>query len=108
MAEMSKYCAAYEAKKLRAFAGWSEKVDDLRKDTDDDGKEIVRNTIDGDDVLYVHDSYVVTDDIYKDENVVFDNVTDEWKTFCTESLQFEIPEYEPIEIIEPEAAAEEA
>ena len=80
----------------------------MRKDTDDDGKEIVRTTLEDDDVLYLHDSYVVTDDIYKDENVIFDKVTDEWKAFCTESLQFEIPDYEPIEIIEPETAGEDS
>ena len=31
--------------------------------------------------------------------------TDVWKAFCRETLEFEIPEYEPIEVPEPAAEA---
>jgi hypothetical protein len=50
----------------------------------------------------LQENYVVTDGIFKDENIIFDDVTDEWKEFCTKELEFEIPEYEPIEIPEAE------
>jgi hypothetical protein len=111
MPEMSDYCKAYLAKDLRAFPGWTEDTSNLRKDTQEvDGKEVEvkREAIDDEDILYLHDSYIVTDDVFNDEHVVFDDVTDAWKTFCHEKLDFEVPEYELPPIAEAEAAEGEA
>jgi len=96
MAQNSPYCKAYLAKQLRAFPGWTEKTTSLRKrKTNIDNKEVEteRTRIEEDDVLYLHDCYVVTDGIFKDENIVFDSVSDEWKKFCAEQINFSIPEY---------------
>ncbi|HEX2253400.1 MAG TPA: hypothetical protein VHQ65_09050 [Thermoanaerobaculia bacterium] len=95
MAEMGSYCKAYLAKQFREYPNWKENTSDLRKDTQEvDGKEVevARDAIDGEDILYLQETYVVTDGIFLDENVVFDDVTDEWKQFCHEKLEFEIPE----------------
>ncbi len=52
-----------------------------------DGKEVeVDRTLDDDSILYLQENYVVTDGIFKDQNIIFDNVTDEWKEFCHETL----------------------
>ena len=40
------------------------------------------------------------------ENIIFDNVTDDWKRFCHETLAFEIPADGPIEIQRVEQPAE--
>jgi len=48
------------------------------------------------DFLYLQENYVVTDGIFKDENIIFDNITSEWKEFCHKTLAFEIPVYEPV------------
>jgi hypothetical protein len=98
--EMSNYCAAYEARNFRKFPGWTENAANVRKEKQEvDGKEVeVERKLDDDSILYLHESYIVTDDIYNDQNVIFDNVTDEWKRFCHETLSFEVPVYEPIEI----------
>lgn len=101
MAEMGSYCKAYLANQLRAFDGWSEKTENLRKETREvDGKEVEveRDSLGDDDILYLQETYVVTDGIFLDEHVVFDDVTDEWKAFCHGTLEFEVPHYEPIEI----------
>lgn len=97
MAQNSAYCKAYLASNFRAFPGWSEKTKSLRKGKKmEHGKEVEfdRTEIEGDDVLYLHDSYIVTDGIFKDENIVFDALTDEWKSFCHEHLRFSIPDYQ--------------
>jgi hypothetical protein len=112
MAEMGKYCKAYLAKDFRRFDGWTENLDNLRPEEADDpgseGTEVKRTELKDDDILYLQENYVVTDGIFIDENIIFDDVTDEWKTFCHDELEFEIPEYEPIEIPEPEAQESDA
>jgi len=110
MAEMGKYCKAYLAKDFRKYPKWAENLDNLRKETEfKDGEEveIPRDTLLDDDILYLQETYVVTDGIMLDEYIIFDDVTDEWKKFCHEDLEFEIPVYEPIEIKPAEEAASE-
>ncbi len=101
MAEMGKYCKAYYAKDFRQFEGWKENVANLQKEKKEEkGQEIEveRTELLDDDILYLQEDYVVTDGIMKDEHIIFDDITDEWKSFCTKTLEFEIPVYEPIEI----------
>lgn len=93
MAQTSKYCKAYTAKSLRMFPRWTENTTSLRKGKKiADGREVQfdRAKIEDADILYLHDSYIVTDGIFKDEHIIFDNPTDEWKQFCQETLKFSI------------------
>lgn len=106
MAEMSDYCKAYLLGSLRAYPGWSEKSENARVEEVDGKKADAPRVLDDESIVYIHDSYVVTDGVFKDENVLFDDVTDEWKEFCHGTLAFEIPVYEPINI--PVAAGSEA
>lgn len=111
MAEMGKYCKAYYAKNFRGYSSWNENLDNLRKETvEKDGKEeeIERTELKDDDILYLQENYTVTDGIFIDENIIFDDVTDEWKEYCEKELGFEIPVYEPIEIKTADAEEEPA
>ena len=92
MAEMSKYCKAYYIKELRAFDGWAEKAENARPEETDNGETVAR-TLTDDDFLYLQENYVVTDGIFKDENIIFDGVTPDWIEYCQTTLEFEIPEY---------------
>jgi hypothetical protein len=106
MAEMGKYCKAYLAKQFREYSGWSEKKENVRKEKKEvEGKEVeVDRVLDDDSILYLQENYIVTDGIFKDQNIIFDNVTDEWKEYCHGPLAFEIPNYEPINIPTAETA----
>jgi hypothetical protein len=106
--EMGQYCKAYLAQQFRQYPGWTENAANVRKEKKEvGGKEIeVDRQLDDESILYLQENYVVTDGIFKDENIIFDNVTDEWKTYCHETLEFEIPVYEPIEI--PQAPSADA
>ncbi|NJL19903.1 MAG: hypothetical protein HC895_02295 [Leptolyngbyaceae cyanobacterium SM1_3_5] len=75
MATIGKYCKAYLVQQFRQFEQWQEGDRSLKED----------------DILYLQENYVVTDGIFKDENIVFDRVTPEWQNFCQTVLQFEIP-----------------
>ncbi len=105
MPTMGKYCKAYSVAKLRGFAGWSEKAENARKEKKQvEGKEVeVTRTLTDNDYLYLQENYVVTDGIFKDENIIFDQVTPEWMEYCQKVLAFEIPVYEPIKIAEAAA-----
>lgn len=100
MTTMGKYCQAYPIQKLRQFSQWTENAENTRKEKKDvDGKEVEANrTLTDDDFLYLQENYVVTDGIFKDENIIFDNVTPEWKEFCQNTLKFEIPVYEHVKV----------
>lgn len=97
---MGKYCKAYSLKKLRQFSQWTERIENVRKENKQvDGKEVtVDKKLTNDDFLYLQENYVVTDGIFIDENIIFDNITPEWKDFCQTILKFEIPIYEPLEV----------
>lgn len=103
MATMGKYCKAYSLKKLLKFSKWTEHIENARKEMKEvDGKEVeVDRELTDDDFLYLQENYVVTDGIFMDENIIFDNVTPEWKDFCKTTLGFEIPVYEPVEVRVP-------
>jgi hypothetical protein len=108
MATMGKYCKAYSLKKLREFSGWSEKTENARKERKETGGTEVEVQADcpsprdltDDDFLYLQENYVVTDGIFKDENVIFDDTTSEWVEYCQRVLGFEIPEYARAEVTE--------
>jgi hypothetical protein len=95
MPTMGKYCKAYLLEKMRGFSGWDEKAENARKETvEREGEEVemTRDLMD-DSIVYLQENYVVTDGVFRDENVLFDNVTPEWVAYCQQELEFEIPEY---------------
>ena len=110
MAEMGKYCKAYLAKQFREYPQWAENTANVRKEKKEvEGKEVeVERELNDDSILYLQENYVVTDGIVKEQNIIFDNVTDDWKSFCHGQLAFEIPVYEPINIPKAEGEAQPA
>jgi hypothetical protein len=93
MGQMGRYCKAYPIAKLRQFQDWKLYTENLRKERKQvDGKEVeVTRELPDDGYLYLQENYIVTDGIFLDQNVVFDNVTDEWVSFCNARLQFQPP-----------------
>ncbi len=88
MATMGRYVKAYTAATLSGFDAFAPNLDALRP-ADDGG---ARDTLADDDILFVHEDFAVTDGIYRDENVIFEPDTDAWKSFCTDTLGFAVPE----------------
>lgn len=94
MATMGRYCKAYPIDRFRQFGGWKENAAQARKEKRQvDGGE-VEAPRDIDDHLYLQENYVVTDGIFIDENIIFDEVTPEWVSYCQQTLEFEVPVYE--------------
>lgn len=87
MSKMGNYCKAYMIPSFRAFSGWTENSENSRRENDSP-----RQLTDAD-FLYLQENFVVTDGIFIDENVIFDDVTPEWIAFCKDVLKFEVPNY---------------
>jgi hypothetical protein len=104
MSKMGKYCKAYIVRDFRQFQGWAENARNLIKEKKQvDGKEVDEERDLGDeDILYLQENFVVTDGIFIDENVIFDQVDPEWVEFCKSTLAFEMPVYEPVVMKEPD------
>ena len=77
---MREYSKAYHLKALRAFPQWEEKDRDDKDELNDES------------VVYLQDNFTVVKDVFEEEDYIFDAVTEEWKKFCAEELDFEIPE----------------
>jgi len=101
MATMGSYCKAYPIERLRQYAGWQEKpLPPRAAETDDDETE--QDGIEEEPYLFLQENYVVTAGIFIDEDIVFDDVTPEWKTFCEVTLEFQVPEEEPLPVLASE------
>lgn len=108
MAEMGRYCKAYLASDLKKYPGWDPNLENLRQpESERPGEEPEeRAELEDDDIVYLQENLVVTDGIFRDENVLFEDDSEEWKSFCEETLEFEVPEdVRVIDAQEEEAAA---
>lgn len=109
MAEMGRYCKAYLASDLKKYPGWDPNLENLRQpESERPGEEPEeRAELEDDDIVYLQEDLVVTDGIFRDENVLFEDASEEWKTFCEETLEFEVPEDVQAIAAQEEAAAAE-
>lgn len=70
-----KYCTAYHIGEFRRYPSWTE-----------------TQQLADDDVVFLHQDYTVTKSIWAGEDVIFDNVTEQWKDFCNNELRFAVPD----------------
>jgi hypothetical protein len=93
MPKTGNYCKAYPVWRFREYKKWREIVDRSPEEqtfiVDGQAKKI--KDLADDSFLYLHDTLNVTHGIFVDENVVFNDITEEWREFCSNTLQFEIP-----------------
>jgi ankyrin repeat protein len=84
-----KYCNAYHLGDLRRYPDWTENKLDNGSDGAQYGEP--QGLADAD-VVFLHHDYKVTKSMWADEDVIFDQVTDQWKAFCTNELRFIVPD----------------
>lgn len=82
------YCKAYYVRDLRGYSHWSEQVAPTTN-----GKNGKANSVLSDnDIVYLHHDFTVTRSMWKDQDVIFHNITPEWQGYCRGTLQFAVPE----------------
>jgi hypothetical protein len=89
-----KYCTAYHLGELRRYPAWTENKLEPKKGNNGTGedKPDENQGLADDEVVFLHQDYKVTKSIWADEDVIFDNVTEQWKDFCNTELKFVIPD----------------
>jgi len=91
MTTLGKHCRAYPLSRLREFPGWTEKPENARRIEKELHGETVQAPRDltNADYVYLQGNFTVTDGIFIDDNVIFDEVTPEWIEFCRNVLGYE-------------------
>ena len=93
MATIGKYSKGFPLERFRLFPNWKENLENarkIRKEVDGETVEVARE-LSGSDYLYLQENFTVTDSIFRDENIIFDDVTTEWLDFCLRELEINFP-----------------
>lgn len=90
-----KYCISLYLKNLRQFPNWKENT--VAANSSENGS--ADQTLSDSSIVYLHENFVVTKSIWQEENVIFNDVTREWKHFCLTVLKFRVPD--DLELIAP-------
>lgn len=87
------YCKAFYLKDLRQFPGWSESRINWQ---DPGGSNAAEDReapgFSDHDVVFLHQDLTVTQSMWHNENVLFQQITPAWEEFCTTVLQFQVPD----------------
>jgi hypothetical protein len=92
--EAQPYCKAYYLGELRKFGDWSESRINGKEESSAPGGPGNPGTapLADEEVVYLHQDFTVTQSMWHDENVIFNQITPEWREFCERELRFAIPE----------------
>lgn len=90
MATVSTYCKAYSLEKLRQFSKWKEENTENIHTEENEGDRVLTDN----DYAFLHENFIVTAGIFKDEDILFSKVTPEWVEYCQKTLGFAVPTYE--------------
>ena len=85
------YARAYLLRDLRKFSDWREEKINWKETVpaSENGNSL---ELSDDDIVFLHQDFTVTHLIWPGENVIFNQVTPEWSSFCAQELQFRVPD----------------
>jgi hypothetical protein len=87
------YCKAFYLKDLRQFSGWSESRINWHDPGDNTtAEEREAPGFSDQDVVFLHQDLTVTQSMWHNENVLFQQRTPAWEAFCTTVLRFQVPD----------------
>src|SRR5829696_517158 len=101
------YARAYLLGDLRKFSDWREEKINWKETipADENGNS---SELSDDDVVFLQQDFTVTELIWPGENVIFNRTTPEWIDFCTQELQFKVPDDFDLIASNPAAKSAEA
>jgi len=91
-----KYCKAYYLGELRKYSGWNESRINWKEKKEADRQEKAaggpESEFTDDKVVFIHQDFSVTESMWQGENVIFNEISPEWKEFCAVTLKFKVPD----------------
>ena len=104
-----KYCRAYRLGELRRFSAWTEnKINGAEESDGRSGNQTLGgHALSDGAIVFLHQDYKVTRSIWPDEDVIFDQVTEQWKDYCATSIGFVAPDSLDL-IVQPNGASKNA
>jgi uncharacterized protein len=85
----TKYCKSYYLNDLRKYPLWSEsRINWNKSGSDDESGEPFPD----DKIVFIHQDFTVTELMWHNENVIFNNVDSAWEEFCSSTLKFKVPD----------------
>lgn len=86
-----KYCKAFQLRDLRKYPAWSEKRINWKKAEEGVKGDCPAQTDElfpDEKIVYIHQDFTVTESIWHDTNIIFDQVDSAWIEFCATNLNF--------------------
>jgi hypothetical protein len=98
-----------EAVKLLRRTAWTEnKINGAEESDGRSGNQTLgQHALSDGAIVFLHQDYKVTRSIWPDEDVIFDQVTEQWKDFCATSIGFVAPDSLDL-IVQPNGASKNA
>ncbi|MGA9771713.1 MAG: ankyrin repeat domain-containing protein [Blastocatellia bacterium] len=90
-----KYCKAYHLSDLRRFSAFTEsKINWTKKEekVDQNNGNGGQSEFSDDDIVFIHQDFTVTRSMWENEDVIFNQVSPEWRDFCARDLGFKVPD----------------
>lgn len=89
--EAREFCKAYYLKAFREFPGWPDGPQpSAQEDSENGAGGNGKADAEDDGVAFLHSDLTVTKSMWHDEDVIFDDVTPEWREFCANVLEFKV------------------
>lgn len=86
-----KYCKAYHLGDLRKYPLWHENHSTSKSSSNGANNGDGGEHFGDDKVVFIHQDFTVTESVWYNENVIFNNVDSDWEEFCSSSLHFAVP-----------------
>ena len=94
MAKRGLYCKAYPIERFQEFVKWKENAKAIpplaKPDNSQEPVQSEEDILHGR-FLFLQENFTVTQSIFLDEDIIFDQVTEEWKDYCRNVLEFGVP-----------------
>ena len=86
------YCRAYVLSDLRQFPGWTESRINWKENSDNGDAGSDSQALSDNDIVFLHDDSTVTQSMWRNRNIIFNQVSPEWQEFCANTLNFKVPD----------------
>ncbi|HKP87266.1 MAG TPA: ankyrin repeat domain-containing protein [Blastocatellia bacterium] len=86
-----KYCKAYLLGELRKYPAWREgRINWKEKANGNGGPD--EAPFPDDKIVFIQQDFTVTESMWHNENVIFNQVDPDWEEFCANTLKFKVPD----------------